>query len=40
MAVTFQPEGYATVTPYLMTTDSEAVIEFAKQALDAGAGSD
>ena len=36
MAEPFIPEGYATVTPYLMTTDSEAVIEFAKQVLDAG----
>jgi PhnB protein len=36
MAVPHQPEGYGTVTPYLMTTDSEAVIEFAKRALDAG----
>jgi PhnB protein len=36
MAVPFKPDAYATVTPYLMTTDSQAVIEFAKRVLDAG----
>ena len=36
MAEQYQPEGYGTVTPYLMTTNSEAVIEFAKRVLGAG----
>jgi PhnB protein len=36
VTVPFQAEGYPTVCPYLMTTDSEAVIAFAKRVLGAG----
>lgn len=35
MTVKAIPEGYHTVTPYLVTTDAARVLEFAKQAFGA-----
>lgn len=35
MSVLYKPEGYHTVTPYVMVTGIGEVIEFAKQAFDA-----
>ena len=34
-AVAYQPEGYTTVSPYLIVRGAAATIEFLKQALDA-----
>lgn len=35
MSVTAKPEGYHSVTPYLIVTDGAAAIDFYKQAFDA-----